>query len=81
MERVVNGFEITGVAILVVGSLVAFVSAASALRGGDRRVAYQRARTQCRPGDSAGPEGLDHRRHRADDHGRSHIRQRPSRSG
>jgi uncharacterized membrane protein len=44
MERVVNGFEIAGVAILVVGSLVAFVSAASALRGGDRRAAYQRAR-------------------------------------
>jgi hypothetical protein len=40
MERVVNGFEIVGVAILVVGSLVAFVSAASALRGGDRRAAY-----------------------------------------
>jgi uncharacterized membrane protein len=44
MERVVNGFEIAGVAILVVGSLVAFVSAASALRGGDRRAAYKRAR-------------------------------------
>ena len=44
MERVVQGFEIAGVAILVVGSLLAFVSAAAAVRGGDRRVAYQRAR-------------------------------------
>jgi uncharacterized membrane protein len=44
MERVVQGFEIAGVAILVVGSLLAFVSAAAALRGGDRRAAYQRAR-------------------------------------
>jgi uncharacterized membrane protein len=44
IERVVQGFEIAGVAILVVGSLLAFVSAAAALRGGDRRAAYQRAR-------------------------------------
>ena len=44
MERVVQGFEIVGVAILVVGSLLAFVSAAAAARGGDRRAAYQRAR-------------------------------------
>jgi uncharacterized membrane protein len=44
MERVVQGFEIAGVAILVVGSLLAFVSAASALRGGGGRAAYQRAR-------------------------------------
>jgi uncharacterized membrane protein len=44
MERVVDGFEIAGVAILVVGSLLAFVSAATAVRGGDLRVAYQRAR-------------------------------------
>jgi uncharacterized membrane protein len=44
MERVVQGFEIAGVAILVVGSLLAFVSAAAAVRGGDRRAAYQRAR-------------------------------------
>jgi len=44
MERVVQGFEIAGVAILVVGSLLAFVSAAFGLRGGGGRAAYQRAR-------------------------------------
>jgi uncharacterized membrane protein len=44
MERVVQGFEVVGVAILVVGSLLAFVSAALGLRGGDGRAAYQRAR-------------------------------------
>jgi uncharacterized membrane protein len=44
MERVVRGFEIAGVAILVVGSLLAVVSAAAALRRGDVHVAYQRAR-------------------------------------
>jgi uncharacterized membrane protein len=44
MEHVVNGFELAGVAILVVGSLLAFVSAAAALRRGDRRGAYERAR-------------------------------------
>jgi uncharacterized membrane protein len=44
MERVVQGFEVAGVAILVVGSLLAFVSAALRLRGGEGRAAYQRAR-------------------------------------
>jgi uncharacterized membrane protein len=44
MERVVNGFEIVGVTILVVGSLLAFVSAAGVLRRGGRRVAFQSAR-------------------------------------
>jgi uncharacterized membrane protein len=44
MEQVVNGFELAGVAILVVGSLLAFVSAAAALLRGDRAAAYQRAR-------------------------------------
>jgi uncharacterized membrane protein len=44
MELVVNGFEIAGVAILVVGSLLAFGSAGAALRRGDLRAAYQRAR-------------------------------------
>jgi uncharacterized membrane protein len=44
MEWVVRGFEVAGVAILVVGSLVALVSAAADLRRGDRRAAYQRAR-------------------------------------
>ena len=44
MERVVQGFEIAGVAILVMGSLLALVSAAAGLRQGDLRAAYQRAR-------------------------------------
>jgi uncharacterized membrane protein len=44
MERVVTGFEIAGVAILVLGSLLALVSAASTLRHGDGRTAYQQAR-------------------------------------
>jgi uncharacterized membrane protein len=43
MEQVVNGFEIAGVAILVVGSLLALVRAAVNLRRG-ARAAYQRAR-------------------------------------
>jgi uncharacterized membrane protein len=44
MERVVSGFEIAGVTILVIGSVLAFVSAAGVLRRGDRRAAYERAR-------------------------------------
>jgi uncharacterized membrane protein len=44
MERVVQGFEVAGVAILVVGSLLAFVSAALGLGRGGGRAAYQRAR-------------------------------------
>ena len=44
MEQVVQGFEIAGVAILVVGSVLAFVSATLGLRGGGGRVAYERAR-------------------------------------
>jgi uncharacterized membrane protein len=44
MEQVVNGFEIAGVAILVVGSLLALVSAAVGLRHGDLLATYQRAR-------------------------------------
>lgn len=44
MERVVQGFEVVGVAILVVGSLLAFVSAALGLRRGDGQAAYQDAR-------------------------------------
>jgi uncharacterized membrane protein len=43
-EQVVHGFEIVGVAILVVGSLVAFGAAAIELRGGSAQAAYQRAR-------------------------------------
>ena len=44
MEWVVTGFEVTGVAILVVGSLVALGSAAATLRHRDPRAAYRRAR-------------------------------------
>ena len=44
MERVVQGFEIAGVAILVLGSLLAFASAVAAFRRVGRRAAYQRAR-------------------------------------
>jgi uncharacterized membrane protein len=44
MERVVQGFEVAGVAILVVGSLLAFGSAALGLGRGGGRAAYQRAR-------------------------------------
>ena len=43
MERVVDGFEIAGVAILVIGSLLALVRAAVNLRRG-APAAYQRAR-------------------------------------
>jgi uncharacterized membrane protein len=44
MEWVAQGFEIAGVAILVVGSLLGFVSAALGLRGGGGQAAYERAR-------------------------------------
>jgi uncharacterized membrane protein len=44
MEQVAKGFEVTGVAVLVVGSLLAFASAGAALLRGDREAAYQRAR-------------------------------------
>jgi uncharacterized membrane protein len=44
MERVVQGFEVAGVAILVVGTLLAFASAALGLRRGGGRTAYRRAR-------------------------------------
>ena len=43
MERVVDGFEIAGVAILVIGSLLALVRAAVNLHRG-APAAYQRAR-------------------------------------
>lgn len=43
MERVVNGFEIAGVAILVIGSALAFVRAAVILRR-NASAAYQRLR-------------------------------------
>jgi uncharacterized membrane protein len=44
MEYVVRGFEIAGVATLVLGSLLALVSAMAAVRRGHRRAAYMRAR-------------------------------------
>jgi uncharacterized membrane protein len=43
MERVVDGFEIAGVAILVIGSVLAFVRAAVVLRS-SASAAYQRLR-------------------------------------
>jgi uncharacterized membrane protein len=43
MERAVDGFEIAGVVILVIGSVLAFVRAAGALRS-NRAAAYQRLR-------------------------------------
>ena len=44
MERVVQAFEVAGVAILAIGSLAALVGAARALSRGERSVAYERAR-------------------------------------
>ena len=44
MERVVQAFEIAGVAILAIGSLVALIGAARSLSRGEHRVAYERAR-------------------------------------
>ena len=44
MEAVVRGFELGGVAILVVGSLAAFVSAGRSYRRVGGRRAYERAR-------------------------------------
>jgi uncharacterized membrane protein len=43
MERVVDGFEIAGVLVLGIGSVLAFVRAAAALRS-SRSAAYQRLR-------------------------------------
>jgi uncharacterized membrane protein len=44
MEGIAKGFEVAGVAILVLGSLLAFASATAALGRGDRQGAYRRAR-------------------------------------
>ena len=44
MELVVKGFEIAGVAILAVGSLVALYRAAKAVLAGRRAIAYEQAR-------------------------------------
>ncbi len=44
MEEVVRGFEVVGVAILVIGSVVALGGYALALARGERAAAYERAR-------------------------------------
>ena len=44
MENVVKAFEVAGVAVLAIGSILALVDATAALRRGERRSAYQRAR-------------------------------------
>ncbi len=44
MERAVQAFEIVGVAILAIGSIVALVGAARTLAGGEPTAAYERAR-------------------------------------
>jgi uncharacterized membrane protein len=44
MEHVVHGFEIAGVSILAIGSLIALFNASRALARGDRRAAYAGAR-------------------------------------
>ena len=44
MENVVKAFEVAGVVILTVGSIVAFIHASAEMRRGDRRSAYDAAR-------------------------------------
>ena len=44
MEHVVQAFEVAGVAILAIGSFVAFVGAAVSVIRGERLEAYERAR-------------------------------------
>jgi uncharacterized membrane protein len=44
MEHVVRAFEIVGVAVLAIGSVIAMVGAARALTRGERRAAYEKAR-------------------------------------
>lgn len=44
MELVVKGFEVAGVAILAIGSTAALVRAARRWSGGQRDIAYERAR-------------------------------------
>ena len=44
MQDVVRGFEVAGVAVLAIGSIVTIVGAARALWRGDRPGAYERAR-------------------------------------
>ena len=44
MERVVDAFEVVGVAVLALGSLVALARSTAALLRGERAAAYRRAR-------------------------------------
>ena len=44
MEHVVHGFEIVGIAVLAVGSIVGIVRGAAVLRQGDEHAAYRRVR-------------------------------------
>lgn len=44
MENVVKGFEITGVVVLAVGSIVALAHAATTLKRGEPHAAYETAR-------------------------------------
>ncbi len=44
MENVVKAFEVAGVAILAIGSIVALAGATAALRRGERQSAYAHAR-------------------------------------
>ena len=44
MERVVQAFEVAGVGVLAVGSIIALIRAAITLARGEHRVAYTRAR-------------------------------------
>ena len=44
MENVVRAFEVAGVVILTVGSILAFMYASAELGRGDRRMAYEAAR-------------------------------------
>ena len=44
MENVVKAFEVAGVTIFAIGSIVALVNAARTLRRGERRRAYEGAR-------------------------------------
>lgn len=44
METIVRGFEVSGVAVLALGSLWAFARGGLGVLHGERRVAYERAR-------------------------------------
>jgi uncharacterized membrane protein len=44
MEAVVRGFEVAGVAVLAIGSLLAVIQAGLALRRGERKGVYERCR-------------------------------------